>query len=475
MTFPRTFLWGGATAANQCEGGVRDGGRGLATIDVCPTGEDRSAIIAGTLQHLEPQPERLYPSHEAIDSYHRFREDIALFAEMGFGAYRFSISWSRIFPKGTESEPNEQGLAYYEDVIGECRRHGIEPIVTISHFDVPLGLVRAIGGWRSRDMIEHYLRLCRVLFTRFRGQVRYWLTFNEINMLLHAPFMAAGIVLEDQDNATEVIYQAAHHELVASALATQLAHEIDPNALVGCMFAAGSVYPLTCHPADVREAQRVDQENYHFVDVQVRGHYPASALRMLEREGITIDMADGDLEILAAHTVDFVSLSYYNSRCVAAPGRSADVAEGNLFASAKNPYLERSEWGWPIDPLGLRITLNEVWDRYQKPIMIVENGLGARDELEDGDVINDDARIDYVRAHIEAMRDAVGIDGVDLMGYMAWGCIDLVSASSGQMSKRYGFIYVDRADDGSGTLRRIRKKSFHWYQRVIATHGADLD
>ena len=475
MAFDKNFLWGGATAANQCEGGFATNGRGLATMDICPLGDDRSSIIRGQVTEFGIDAARVYPSHDSIDMFGHFREDIALFAEMGFKAYRLSISWSRIFPHGFEDEPNEAGLKFYEEIFAECAKYGIEPIVTISHFDVPMGLVESIGSWRRREMIDHYIRLCRILFVRFKGQVRYWLTFNEINMLLHAPFMAAGLVLRPEENVSQVKYQAAHHELVASALATKLAHEIDPNNAVGCMFAAGSVYPLTCHPEDVLEARKVDQENYYFVDVQVRGMYPRSAVKMFEREGLVVQMEEDDARILADHTVDFVSFSYYNSRCVSAPERNTETTDGNLFATAKNPYLPVSEWGWPIDPTGLRITLNEVYDRYQKPMFIVENGLGAQDVVESGDVINDDYRIDYLRGHIQAMKDAVEIDGVDLWGYTAWGCIDLVSAASGQMSKRYGMIYVDRNDDGTGTFRRIKKKSFTWYRKVIESNGADLD
>lgn len=475
MALNKSFLWGGATAANQCEGGFSS--RGAATMDIVPLGEGRADVIRGRgITSLEARDDdgRIYPSRDAVDEHGHLDEDLDLFAQMGFTAYRFSVSWSRIFPEGTETEPNQEGLAYYDALIDGCLERGIAPVLTLSHFDVPLGLVRSIGSWRSREMVDHYLRLCRTLFTRYRGKVRHWITFNEINMILHAPFMAAGLVIDDDEDPTALIYQAAHHELVASALATALAHEIDPDALVGCMFAAGAVYPRTCHPDDVLQAHLVDQENYAFADVQVRGAYPRSTQRMLAREGIEIRQEADDPRLLAENTVDFVSLSYYNTRCTAAPERQGEIAEGNLFASVKNPYLEQSEWGWPIDPVGLRTTLNEVYDRYQKPLFIVENGLGVRDEPGPDGQIADDARIDYLRSHIAAMKDAVEIDGVDLMGYTAWGCIDLVSASSGQMSKRYGMVYVDRDDEGGGTFARIPKKSFAWYRQVIASGGDDL-
>ena len=473
MPLPDGFLWGGATAANQCEGGFDRDGRGLSTMDICPSGPRRADVIRGHLPSLETDPAERYPARQAIQHYEQFRDDIALFAEMGFKAYRFSISWSRIFPNGDEAKPNEAGLGFYRDLVAECLRHGIEPVVTISHFEVPLGLVRSIGSWRSREMINHYLRLCRVLMENL-PEVRYWLTFNEINMILHAPFLAAGLVLADGEDAEQVKYQAAHHQLVASALATRLARELSPNSLVGCMFAAASVYPYSCKPADVLEARRVSEEDYFFVDVQVRGAYSRHMRTVTARRGIHIDMASGDEELLASNTVDFVSFSYYNSRTAVADPGDARLAEGNLFASVKNPHLKASEWGWPIDPVGLRITMNEVYARFGKPLFIVENGLGAVDQLEADGTIDDWYRIEYLRDHIEQMILAVELDGVDLIGYTSWGPIDLVSASSGEMRKRYGFIHVEADDEGGGTLRRRRKRSFDWYRRVIASNGTDL-
>ena len=473
--FPEGFLWGGATAANQCEGGFDADGRGLANVDVIPHGPDRRTAMLGEGTPLECDDEHYYPSHEAIDLYHHYKEDIALLAEMGFKVYRMSLAWTRIFPMGDEEEPNEAGIAFYEDVFRECRAHGIEPLVTITHFDLPIHLIKEYGGWRSRKLIDFYKRLARTLFSRYKGLVRYWLTFNEINMILHLPFMGAGLVFEEGENREQAKYLAAHNELVASAWATKIAHEIDPDMMIGCMLAAGSYYPYSCDPADVRDAQVKNQENYFFVDVQARGHYPAYALRKFEREGIDVGMTAEDEKILAENTVDFVSFSYYSSRCAAAEPPADAEMTGNAFRGVKNPYLQASQWGWAIDSLGLRITMNDLYDRYQKPLFIVENGLGARDEVEPDGTISDDYRIDYLRAHIEAMRDAIIEDGVDLLGYTTWGPIDLVSASTGEMSKRYGFIYVDRDDAGNGTLERRRKKSFYWYNKVIASNGADLD
>ena len=473
--FPEGFLWGGATAANQCEGGYDAGGRGLANVDVIPHGPDRLPAMLGKGTPLACDDEHYYPSHEAIDLYHHYKEDIALLAEMGFKVYRMSIAWTRIFPNGDEETPNEAGLAFYEDIFRECRAHGIEPLVTITHFDLPIHLIKEYGGWRNRKLIEFYQRLARTLFTRYKGLVKYWLTFNEINMILHLPFMGAGLVFEEGENREQAMYRSAHNELVASAWATKIAHEIDPDVMVGCMLAAGSYYPYSCNPADVRDAQLKNQENYFFVDVQSRGHYPAFALKKFEREGIDVGMTEEDARVLAENTVDFISFSYYSSRCTAAEPPADAEMTGNAFRGVKNPYLQASQWGWAIDPMGLRITMNDLYDRYQKPLFIVENGLGARDVVEPDGTINDDYRIDYLRAHIEAMRDAIIEDGVDLLGYTTWGPIDLVSASTGEMSKRYGFIYVDRDDAGEGTLERRRKKSFSWYKKVIASNGADLD
>ena len=473
MGFSKGFLWGGASAANQCEGGIEEGGRGLANVDVCPAGEDRSAVITGHKKMLRMDGYHKYPAAEAVDFYHRFREDIRLFGEMGFKVYRMSIAWTRIFPNGDEETPREEGLRFYEDVFKECQKYGIQPLVTISHFDCPVYLIEQYGGWRNRKMIDFYLRLCQTLFTRYKNYVTNWLTFNEINMILHAPFMGAGLCFEEGEDEEKVKYQAAHHELVASALATKLAHEVNPENKVGCMFAAGSAYPYSCKPEDVWEALQTDQENYFFVDVQARGYYPSYAVKRLERKGVFPQMQPEDQEILRRYPVDFISFSYYNSRCIAA-SEEQEKAEGNLFQSAKNPYLKFSDWGWPIDPLGLRITLNEIYDRYQKPMFVVENGLGAVDCPDGEGYVEDDYRIDYLREHIRAMRAAVEEDGVELMGYTSWAPIDLISAGTGEMKKRYGFVYVDKQEDGSGTLDRIKKKSFYWYQKVIKTNGEEL-
>ena len=473
MGFRKDFLWGGATAANQYEGGYDKGGRGLANVDLAPVGSDRLGVITGKRKMLEFEEGYFYPAKEAVDFYHRYKEDIALLAEMGFKTFRLSIGWSRIFPKGDEDTPNEEGLQFYENVFKECRKYGIEPLVTITHFDCPIYLIKNYGGWRNRKVIDFYKNLCRVIFSRYKGLVKYWLTFNEINMILHAPFMGAGLVFEEGENEEKIKYLAAHHELVASAWATKIAHETDPENMVGCMVAAGEYYPLTAKPEDVFKSQEQNRENYCFIDIQSRGYYPCYLLKYFERNDINICITEEDKKLLKENTVDFISFSYYSSRCSSTDPQ--EKTSGNIFASVKNPYLKASEWGWQIDPLGFRITMNNLYDRYQKPLFVVENGLGAVDIPDEKGYVEDDYRIAYLRDHIKAMKDAVEIDGVDLLGYTTWGCIDLVSAGTGEMKKRYGFVYVDRDNEGNGTLKRNKKKSFDWYKKVIATNGEDLE
>ena len=467
----KDFLWGGATAANQCEGGYLAGGKGLGTVDVIPWGEHRRAVMEGKMHYNDLPKDAYFPSHEAIDMYHNYKEDIALFAEMGFKCYRFSFAWSRIFPTGLESEPNEEGLAFYESFIDELLKYNIEPVVTICHFDVPLALEQKYGSWRSRELIDAYVKYCEVIFKRFNGKVKYWMTFNEINMLMHLPFLGAGIMFREGENELQVKYQAAHNELVASALATKLAHEINPDNKVGCMLAAGQFYPYSCKPEDVLEGMEKDRNNYFFIDVQSRGAYPAYAKKLLERNNIQLEMGEDDERILKENTVDYIAFSYYSSRLASKDPNVGERTAGNVISTLRNPHLKASEWGWQIDPLGLRITMNALYDRYQKPLFIVENGLGAMDVLNEEGTVEDDYRIAYLEAHIKEMIKAVELDGVDLLGYTSWGCIDLVSASTGEMKKRYGFIYVDKDNAGNGDLKRYKKKSFNWYKNVIANNG----
>lgn len=475
--FPKNFLWGGAVAANQCEGAWAVDGKGPSTSDMCTNGTHKmSKRITRKIEK-----DTLYPSHEAIDFYHRYKEDIALFAEMGFKVFRFSIAWTRIFPTGMEETPNKAGLEFYDNVINECLKHNIEPLVTISHYEMPFALTEKYNGWASRECIDLYVKYAKVLFERYKGKVKYWITFNEINSgtMPLGGYLSLGILNEGTTEFTKQVdnpnlrFQGLHHQFVASALAVKLAHEIDPDYQVGCMICYITTYPNTCNPDDILLSQKTNQIQNHLCgDVQVRGSYPKFAKRFFEENNIKINMDEKDLDILKDGCVDFYTFSYYMSNCA-----SVDVTlkktSGNLMGGVKNPYLEESDWGWQIDPKGLRYTLNEIYDRYQIPLMVVENGLGAYDKVEDDGTIQDDYRIEYLRQHIEQMAEAIK-DGVDLIGYTPWGCIDLVSASTGEMAKRYGFIFVDKYDDGTGDLSRKKKKSFYWYKNVIATNGNSL-
>ncbi len=475
IKMPEGFLWGGATAANQCEGGWQEGGRGLASVDVVPFGKDRFPVALGKMKMFECDDEHFYPSHEAIDMFHHYKEDIKLFGEMGFKCYRLSIAWTRIFPNGDDVEPSEEGLKFYDDLFDECHKYGIEPLVTMVHFDAPMNLVKKFGSWRDRQMVDCFEKYARTILTRYKDKVKYWLTFNEINMMLHMPFMGAGLYIgEDDSQKDQITYSAAHHELIASAIAVKLCHEIIPDAKIGCMLAAGYEYPYSCRPTDGWKAMCDARNNFFFIDVQSRGYYPAYGLKKIEKLGIKLPILEGDEKILAEGTVDFISFSYYCTRVGAGPDSDAPVAEGNAFMGVKNPHLKASDWGWAIDPLGLRITMNELYDRYQKPLFIVENGIGTNDTVEDDGTVNDDDRIEYMAAHILEMEKAVSEDGVPLMGYTMWGPIDLVSASTGEMKKRYGFIRVNKDNDGNGDLSRSKKKSFTWYKNVIASNGVEL-
>lgn len=468
MKFPDGFLWGGAVAANQCEGAYNEDGKGLSTQDVTPHG------IKGPVTK-EPTPDNM--KLIGIDFYHRYKDDIKLFAEMGFKVFRTSIAWSRIFPNGDEKEPNEKGLQFYDDLFDELLKYGIEPLVTISHYETPLNLSVKYDGWINREMISFYERYVRTIFKRYGQKVKYWLTFNEINSVLHEPFLSGGIYTDKSQLDKQDLYQAVHHELVASALATKIGHELMPDGKIGCMILSMPMYPLTSNPDDVIAAMKSDHMNTFFGDMHVRGQYPGYMKRYFKENNIQIKMAAGDEELLKNHTVDFVSFSYYMSICEAADHTRAQEGEGNLMGGVANPYLKKSEWGWAIDPQGLRYVLNQFYDRWQKPLFIVENGLGAVDELvtqPDGTkTVLDDYRINYLRDHLIQVREAIE-DGVPVMGYTSWGCIDLVSASTAELKKRYGFIYVDRNDDGTGTLNRYKKKSFEWYKNVIASNGENL-
>ncbi len=479
MGFRKDFLWGGATAANQVEGAFDADGKGLSTADMLTNGTHTSPrkITSGTEKGC------YYPSRIASDFYHHYEQDIALMAEMGFKVYRMSIAWSRIFPTGEEETPNEEGLRFYDRVFDALLAHGIEPLVTLSHYEMPLALTEKYNGWADRRLIDLFERYARTVFQRYKGKVKYWLTFNEINCacLPLGNYMALGIRNKgtqsflNQVDDKKLRYQALHHQLVASARAVIAGHEIDPGIKIGNMIAMMPVYPYSCDPEDLLLYQENWRENnWYCADVQVQGRYPFYAESLWKKHGVELHITPEDRETLERGTVDFFSFSYYQTNCVTL---HSDVAQasGNLLGGAKNPYLEVSDWGWQIDPKGLRFTLNEIYARYHIPMIIVENGLGARDVLEPDGTVHDPYRIEYLKKHIAAMKQAVEEDGVDLLGYTMWGCIDLISASTGEMSKRYGFIYVDSDDEGHGTFDRYRKDSFYWYKKVIASNGENLD
>ncbi len=475
--FPENFLWGGAFAANQVEGGAREGGKGLSTADIFPLSErGKGGCFDRTLDQIleaaRDEDDSKYPKRRGIDFYHRYREDIALFHEMGFKALRFSISWARIFPNGDDKEPNPEGLAFYHSMVDELKKYGIEPIVTLSHFEMPLHLALEYNGWTDRRLIELFERFASVLFEEFHQDIRYWITFNEVDATVHIPLTGAGIIKEHTKDMEQAKYQALHHQFVASAVVTKLAHEKYPDLKIGCMTTKNLKYPATCKPEDCLQWLQETELDAFYTDVQVFGEYSYAIRNLWEKKGIRIAMEEGDGKLLKENTVDFVSFSYYASLVTSAEGAAKEKASANLLVGEKNPYLKQTPWGWQIDPVGLRFALNQMYSRYHLPLFVAENGLGTFDVMEDGRV-HDDYRIDYVREHIRQMKLALE-DGVPVFGYTYWGCIDCISASTSEMSKRYGFIYVDQDDQGRGTLRRIRKDSFDWYRDVIMSNGQKL-
>lgn len=466
------FLWGAASCATQCEGGYKEGGKGLTLTDVFPDASHGRFEAMKDIDNSIKTLYEYYPSHKATDFYHRYEEDIELLAELGVKVYRTSINWARIFPKGDEPNPNKAGLEFYSKVFDKCIEHNIQPVITLNHFDTPLYLYEKYGGWRNRKLIEFFVNYASVVMNEYKDKVKYWIPINEINMIAHLPLVGGLININEDENKKQIIYEAAHNQLIANALVVKKAKEINPEFQLGCMLAAGKYYPNTCDPKDIFEGIKKDWMDYLFADIQVFGKYPFYINRYFKENNINLSISDEEKEILLNNTVDFVSISYYSSRLVSADNKNSNFIGGNVAKTLKNPYLETTSWGWQIDPIGLRIVLNELYDRYEKPLFIVENGLGAVDELEN-DTVNDDYRINYHSKHIEQMIEAIK-DGVDIIGYTSWGTIDLVSASTGEMSKRYGFVYVDLDNDGIGTRNRIKKKSFEWYKKVIATNGSDL-
>ena len=477
MKSNQEFLWGGAVAAHQVEGGYNKGGKGISIADVMTAGTHTISrkITDGVIEGLN------YPNHEAINFYENYKEDIRLFAEMGYKCFRTSIAWTRIFPKGDESTPNEDGLKFYDDLFDELLKYNIEPVITLSHFEMPYHLVKNYGGWRNRKLIDFFVNFCEVVMNRYKDKVKYWMTFNEINNqsittnTIYA-FTNSGIIYEEQEDKEEVMYQAVHYEFVASAKVVKIGHEINPEFKIGCMVAAMPSYPYSCNPEDMIKFVESNREQLMFTDVHVRGHYPRHTLKLWERKNYNLDITEEDKKILKEGIVDFIGCSYYLTTVVTADKTMKTTGNDSAGKAdvVENPYLKISDWGWNIDPVGLRFYLNQLYDKYELPIFIVENGFGAEDVLKSDNTVDDDYRIEYLASHIREMKNAIEIDGVDVIGYTVWGCIDPVSFTTGEMKKRYGFIYVDKNNDGSGTLKRYKKKSFDWYKNVIKFNGEIL-
>ena len=482
--FPKNFLWGGATAAHQVEGGWNEGGKGLDTQECRPqnpmlTSAEKFELKNKTMTFkkfedaINCKTASVYPFRYGSDHYHRYKEDIALFAEMGMKIYRMSIAWARIYPNGDDSKPNEEGLKFYKDIFNECHKHKIKVMVTMLHYAIPVNLVKKYGGWKNRKVIDFYLKYAKTLFDNFKDDVDYWLPFNEINAGRFMCYNGIALIPESTDNYNQTVFQCLHHQFVANALTVKLAHEMIPESKVGCMIARFCHYGATCNPKDQLALLHDEQyTNWFYTDVMVRGEYPKYMDRYFEENNIHLNIEDEDYQILKENTVDYISFSYYFTQ-VSTFDESWEKTDGNLVIAAKNPYLETSEWGWQKDATGLRITLNQLYDRYNKPLFVAENGLGAKDIVENGQV-HDPYRIEYLKDHIKAMKDAIE-DGVDLIGYTMWGIIDLVSSGTMEMSKRYGVIYVDADDEGHGTYDRLKKDSFYWYKKCIASNGENLD
>ena len=470
MTFPKNFLWGGAVSANQCEGAYLEGGKGLSIIDVLPNGVHSTPTA-------KVEEDVYYPSHEAVDFYHRFREDLGYMKELNFNVFRISIAWTRIYPTGMEEEPNEEGLKFYDQLIDEIIENGMTPLVTISHFDTPLYLSQMYNGWESRELIPLFEKYCRTVFNRYQDKVKYWIVFNEINNVHTMPYAASGIRVdkaENEDESLRMRYQAAHHMFVANALAVKLGHEINSDSQIGCMLSFSGTYPNSSDPKDVFANLELEQRSYFFADVMMKGAYPYYTEKLLGKTFAELEILDEDLELISAYTNDYLSFSYYRSTTIKEGVMTTGHTGG--IKGIDNPFLGTTPWGWQIDPLGIRIVLNKLYDRYGKKLFIVENGLGADDRLEEVNGqkrINDPYRVDYIRKHIEALAGALE-DGVEIIGYTYWGPFDIVSAGTGEMRKRYGFVYIDKDNEGNGTLERIKKDSFYWMKKVVASNGRDL-
>ena len=471
----KDFLWGGSIAAHQCEGAWNEDGKGVGIMDLVTSGSYEKP----RQYHREILEGYKYPSHEGIDFYHRFKEDVALFGELGFKALRISIDWSRIYPNGDDEKPNEKGIKYYQELVDECRKNHIDPIVTVYHFEMPVNIVRKYHSWLNRKTIDLYLRFAETMFKALKGKVQYWVTFNEMNHIDPTSkasqlftYLVSGIGVEDLKDYKQDIALIGYNMTLASVKAVALGHEIDPGNKMGCVFGLHPYYAHTCHPDDALLAYKSTVRDLYQIDAMTRGHFPRYKLNEYKILGIDLQISEEDQKAFKKGILDYLGINYYQTE-VATADESLKRKTG-LYGGIDNPYLKNSDWGWAMDPTGLRYLLNILWRRYELPIIICENGLGAIDKLNEDKTVHDDYRIEYLTEHLSALKKAVTEDGVDCFGYLMWGPIDLVSATTGEMKKRYGFIYVDKNDDGSGTLERYRKDSFYWYQNVIKTNGKEL-
>ena len=475
--FPKDFMWGGAIAANQAEGAWPEGGKGICVADILKVQDKgdlkKKSNKETTLKDIDAalsDTQGIYPKRYGIDFYHTYKEDLKLLAGTGMNAFRTSINWARIFPNGDDEQPNEEGLRFYEDLIDEIIQNGMEPLITLSHYEMPLNLAVKYHGWANRLTIDFFVRYCETVFKRFKGKVKYWILVNQINLIHHESFNHLGIPADCVDNLWEAKFQGVHNECTACAMATKIGHQIDPNFQIGMMVYDGLSEPLTCKPEDVFANMKRNQMEYFFSDLLIRGTYPGYAVRFFNEKGFHLDIRPEDEKVLKENTADFLAISYYYTICASAESmKNYGVNEDGALS---NPHIDASEWGWGIDPLGLRTVLNYYYDRYQKPIIIAENGFGTYDTISENGKIHDQRRISYLRQHVAMMKEAIK-DGVEVIGYFPWGPIDIISCSSSEMSKRYGFIYVDQDDYGNGTKQRMKKDSYDWYRQVIASNGED--
>ncbi|GCF94657.1 6-phospho-beta-glucosidase [Enterococcus florum] len=475
MKFSQDFLWGGSIAAHQTEGAFDQDGKGLGIMDLLTSG----SYLRPREITKEIESGKRYPSHEGIDFYHRYKEDIRLFADMGFKALRISIDWSRIFPNGDDVQPNQQGIQFYSDLVDELLKYGIEPIVTLYHFEMPMAIVEKYDTWKNRATIDLYLRFCQVMGEALKGRVKYWITFNEMNHIDPKTevsdiftYILAGLKNSEIEEPQKTLAVISYNMTLASVKAVKLLHDLDPKNEVGCVFGLTPSYPKTCQPENMLKSFQDTLQEFYQIDAMVGGRFPKYKLFEYQKMGITLDYLDENQPAFAEGKIDFIGLNYYMSAVSTIKERSDQ--EGAFFGGELNPYLEKSEWGWSIDSVGLRYLLNFVYHKYHLPIMICENGLGAEDIPSKDGTINDDYRIDYLQKHLSELKKAIFEDGVECFGYLMWGPIDLISATTGEMKKRYGFIYVNKHDDGSGDLSRVPKKSYYWYRDMISTQGVNL-